>query len=124
MTQHGFVSAFALTTAAVTLLACNTSGRNPDGSTDVRSLTDPALAAAPSDDGALRVLENDELSPAIIGQAKRILDEHSDEPFGYEVPFELEGKRYIGRIEEHYHPPGSTEGPNGEHVGVTVYVYE
>lgn len=41
--------------------------------------------------------------------------------YGTETPFEIDGKRYLGRVEQHYHPPGYQGGPNGWHKGVTVY---
>lgn len=115
----------SLALVAVTLAACNASGRDPVGGEPepAQQLTAPRTEQSDRDD-TLRVLDDDELTPAIIEQAKQILEQHSDEPFGYEVPFQLDGKRYLGRIEEHYRPPGSSEGPTGEHVGVTVYVYD
>ncbi len=68
-----------------------------------------------------RILRDSELTPAIRERAQRILREHAGEAIGYEVPFSVEGKRYVGRLERHYHEPGSEEGPQGEHTGVTVY---
>jgi hypothetical protein len=41
--------------------------------------------------------------------------------YGTETPFELDGKRYVARVEHHYHPPGYVGGPNGWHKGVSVY---
>ncbi len=41
--------------------------------------------------------------------------------YGSETPFELDGKRYVARVEHHYHPPGYVGGPNGWHKGVSVY---
>lgn len=41
--------------------------------------------------------------------------------FGTETPFELDGKKYVARVEHHYHPPGYVGGPTGWHKGVTVY---
>jgi hypothetical protein len=61
-------------------------------------------------------------SPEIVERATRILAEHGDEPVGTEIPFTLNGRRYVGRIEVHDNPDGSPERPSGEHKGVTVYI--
>jgi peptidoglycan hydrolase-like protein with peptidoglycan-binding domain len=53
----------------------------------------------------------------VVAKAKSLL--HHD--YGTEIPFELEGRRYVARLERHYHPPGYVGGPNGWHKGVTVY---
>ena len=42
----------------------------------------------------------------ITAAAKRILREHHGSPYGTEIPFQADGKRYVARIERHYHPPG------------------
>jgi hypothetical protein len=62
-----------------------------------------------------------EMTPEIAQRARAILDENSGAPFGTEVPFEIDGQSYIGRIEEHYHEPGGPKKPWGRHRGVTVY---
>ncbi|MBM3462144.1 MAG: peptidoglycan-binding protein [Armatimonadetes bacterium] len=41
--------------------------------------------------------------------------------YGTETPFAIDGKRYVARVEQHYHPPGYQGGPNGWHKGITVY---
>jgi hypothetical protein len=56
------------------------------------------------------------IPPGVVTKAKSLL--HHD--YGTEIPFELDGKRYLARLERHYHPPGHA-GPNGWHKGVTVY---
>lgn len=53
----------------------------------------------------------------VVSKAKSLLNQ----PMGTEVPFELEGRRYLARLEPHYHPPGYQGGPNGWHKGVSVY---
>lgn len=55
--------------------------------------------------------------PGVVSQAKTLL--HHD--YGTEIPFEVDGQRYLARLERHYHPPGYQGGPNGWHKGVTVY---
>jgi len=70
---------------------------------------------------ALRPLQAGEASSEIAQRARQILDENADAPFGTEVPFEIDGRSYVGRIEEHYHEPGGPRQPWGPHRGVTVY---
>jgi hypothetical protein len=111
--------------AAFACTGCSQSRRAPDAddrvATPVPSSGTPLEAREP---GELRALEDDELTPAIIDVAQEILEQHHDQPLGYEVPFELEGRRYVARLEQHYRPPGSGAGPIGEHVGVTVYAVD
>ena len=57
------------------------------------------------------------LTPGIVRAAYSFLDlRMGDERF-----LEIDGKRYVFRLEHHYHPPGFVGGPNGWHKGVTVY---
>ena len=63
-----------------------------------------------------------ETSPEIVQRAEQILAEHSDAPVGTEIPFVLNGKRYVGRVEIHDNPNASPGRPPGEHKGITVYV--
>ena len=53
----------------------------------------------------------------VVAKAKSLLSL----PMGSEVAFELDGKRYLARLEQHYHPPGYKGGPNGWHKGCSVY---
>lgn len=69
-----------------------------------------------------RRLQNNELTPALIAQARIILAAHHQDPFGTEVPFDIDGIRYIGRIEQHYHQPGGPLKPWGYHVGVSLFI--
>jgi hypothetical protein len=62
-----------------------------------------------------------EMTTEIARRARAILDENDGAAFGTEVPFEVDGQSYIGRIEEHYHEPGGPKKPWGRHRGVTVY---
>jgi hypothetical protein len=68
-----------------------------------------------------RAVRGEEMTPEIAQRAREILDGHRDVAFGTEVPFEIDGQGYIGRIEEHYHEPGGPRRPWGRHRGVTVY---
>jgi hypothetical protein len=67
-----------------------------------------------------RAVRGDEMTPPIAQRAREILDEQRDVAFGTEVPFEVDGQSYIGRIEEHYHELGGPRRPWGRHRGVTV----
>jgi hypothetical protein len=62
-----------------------------------------------------------EVTPAIEKKAAALLQEHGGEALGSEYPFELEGRRYVGRLEEHDNPAGEPDRPRGKHRGVTVY---
>jgi hypothetical protein len=55
--------------------------------------------------------------PEVVAKAKSLLNQ----PMGTEIPFEINGKNYMARLETHYHPQGYVGGPNGYHKGVTVY---
>jgi hypothetical protein len=63
-----------------------------------------------------------ETSPEIIARAEKILSEHGDAPVGTEIPFTLNGKRYVARVEIHDNPDASPGRPPGEHKGITVYL--
>jgi hypothetical protein len=80
---------------------------------------DRALGASPS--SSLRRLGDSEVTPAISAAAVKILHDHGADPIGTEVPFDANGKRYVGRIELHYHPPGGALKPWGYHHGVSVF---
>ena len=63
-----------------------------------------------------------ETSPEVVERAERILAEHGDAPVGTEIPFVLNGTRYVARVEIHDNPGASPGRPPGEHKGITVYV--
>jgi hypothetical protein len=97
---------------------CSRIKSRQDGAT--RSTSAPALAGlmqAPQ----RRPLQPQETTPEIEQRAKEILDAKQDAPMGTEVPFEIDGRAYVARIEEHYHEPGGPLRPWGHHRGVTVY---
>jgi N-acetylmuramoyl-L-alanine amidase len=70
---------------------------------------------------SIRRLTNAELTPRLIVEARRLLAAHHAAPYGSEFPFEIDGIRYLGRIEEHYHPPGGARKPWGYHPGVSLF---
>lgn len=72
-----------------------------------------------------RPLRDDERTEALERKAAEVLKAHADEPVGTEVPFELDGARYVARVEWHHRDEASSEpGPKGQHKGVTVYRLE
>jgi len=70
----------------------------------------------------LRRLREHELDSALLQHAQRILRDHHDEPFGTESAFDQGDQRYVGRIEEHFHPVGGARRPWGYHVGVSLFI--
>lgn len=70
----------------------------------------------------LRRLRPSEVTVAITKEARRIIDANYTKPFGTEIPFQIGGKHYVGRIERHYHPPGGKLHPWGYHHGCSVFV--
>jgi hypothetical protein len=68
-----------------------------------------------------RAVRGTEMTTEIAKRAREILDANGEAPYGTEVPFEIDGQTYVGRIEEHYHEPGGPRKPWGRHRGVTVY---
>jgi N-acetylmuramoyl-L-alanine amidase len=70
----------------------------------------------------LRRIANSELTPALTAMARQILARHRADPFGTEEAFELGGIHYVGRLEEHFHPPGGPIKPWGPHPGVSLFV--
>lgn len=69
----------------------------------------------------VRRLKDEELEPRIVGHAERILAKHHRDPIGTEESFEVGGRRYVGRIEHHYHPVNGAAKPWGWHKGCTVF---
>ncbi|HEU4409771.1 MAG TPA: hypothetical protein VFS43_31250 [Polyangiaceae bacterium] len=93
--------------------------------TDERPAQAAPASPAPDAGRPSRALKDDEVSPALSKRASELLKDNADKPLGTEVPFELGGRRYIARIEQHYREPDSAEpGPKGSHKGVTLYAAE
>ena len=93
-------------------------GLKSDGIVGPKTLTEAAKLGF----RAARRLTNAELTPGLIAHARTILRSHHTAEFGTEVPFELDGIRYFGRIEEHFHPPGGPLKPWGHHPGVSLFI--
>ena len=66
-------------------------------------------------------LPQSEVTPELAQAAQQLLEKHTDAPLGSEFTLEYAGKRYVARIEEHYHEPGGPDRPYGQHRGVTLY---
>ena len=72
----------------------------------------------------LRRVRGSEMNVRLARKADQIIREHHKKPFGTDIPFELDGKSYVGRIERHYHPPGGELRPWGHHPGCSLFVVE
>lgn len=69
-----------------------------------------------------RRMRDADVTPALTAEAKRLLALHHTEPYGSEYPFALDGRRYLARLEEHYHEPGGPLRPWGYHPGISLFV--
>jgi hypothetical protein len=83
-----------------------------------------AEESAPDEAVTLRRLPARELNRALVKQARAIILENYKQPFGTEIPFEVDGKRYVGRIEKHFHPVGGPAKPWGWHHGCSLFAVE
>ena len=72
----------------------------------------------------VRKIKNAEMTVPVVKKARQIIDQNYKKPLGYEVEFEIEGKHFVGRVEQHYHPPGGELRPWGYHKGCSLYVVE
>ncbi len=108
---------FGPATAAATTAFQETHGLVPDGKAGKNTLAKAATLGLRT----LRRLTNSEVTPAISAEAKRIIKQHHQAAFGTEFPFDADGKPFVARIEEHYHPPGGPIKPWGHHPGVSVF---
>ncbi len=57
------------------------------------------------------------IPPGMNAKAKTFLNGN----YGDTSIFQMNGKNYAARVEQHYHPPGYVGGPIGKHKGVTIY---
>jgi hypothetical protein len=72
-------------------------------------------------------LPTNEITPTISQIAKKLLVND----FGTVIPFQIDGKQYLARVEHHYHPPPPPNSPPevikryprpwGDHKGITIY---
>lgn len=61
------------------------------------------------------------VTPEIIEKAEEILKQNPEAAIGSDFRFNLRGKRYTARIEQHENGTGDPSRPPGKHKGVTVY---
>lgn len=80
-----------------------------------------APAEAPSEP---RRLGDDEVTPALARKAEQLLEAHHDDPIGTEVRFHVGGRKYLARVEQHYHPEGGPQKPWGPHKGISLFALE
>ena len=57
---------------------------------------DPSPEAASNPERTLRRLESSELNTALVAKASELIHEYRDQPFGTEIPFEVDGREYVG----------------------------
>jgi hypothetical protein len=103
---------------AILMMACRRSPR-PAPPAETALAIPPTNAAPPPNDPARRTIA--EATPDIVAKAADILEAESSAPIGKEVPFELNGRRYVARFEWHDNPDGDPDRPAGKHKGITVY---
>jgi hypothetical protein len=79
------------------------------------------IASAPVTPATRRVAD---ITPEIVAKATELLWANDSAKIGSEFPFEMNGKRYIARMEMHNNPDGDPNRPQGEHKGITIYVLD
>jgi hypothetical protein len=84
---------------------------------------DAANEAAPQKT-TMRRIRGSEMNVRLARKANEIIREHHKKAYGTNIPFEIDGKSYVGRIERHYHPPGGELRPWGPHPGCSLFVVE
>ena|SRR5712691_3135615 len=99
---------------ALVLFGCHQAPKRDDRAADRRD--EPA--AKTSSDAGRKIAD---LTPAIIAEAEKILRTNPDAPMGTEFPFEVSGRKYVARIEQHDNPDGDPARPQGPHKGITVF---
>jgi hypothetical protein len=72
---------------------------------------------------SLRRLSDEEVHPPLQRLAVEVLRRYQNEPIGTDIRFNYEGQEYVARLEEHFGEPG-TDGPAGEHKGVSLFIDE
>jgi hypothetical protein len=103
------------------LSACSQNDDMPAAPATAETTLETRLPRRGASTEELTRLPQSEVTPALARAAQRLLEQHADAPFGSEYSLEYAGKRYVARIEEHYHEPGGPDRPYGHHRGVTLY---
>ncbi len=117
MPERPIASAAVATPTGVNSASRHTDHPKESSSPELASVAAPTPLPHP-----LRRLRQQEITRAVVLEARRIIHEHHDEPFGTEIPFTADDLPYVARIERHYHPPGGEKRPWGYHPGVSVFV--
>jgi hypothetical protein len=86
--------------------------------------SNPSEGANPPPVTSLRRLAGKEMNVLLVREAQRIIHAHHRAPIGTEVPFVIDGRPYVGRIELHYHPEGGPRKPWGPHKGCSLFAVE
>ena len=76
-----------------------------------------------------RAMKDSEITPELSQKAMDIFKQTRNQPYGTQVEFEIDGQKYTGRKEQHWHPQGYKGetingqhwGPSGFHPGVSMY---
>lgn len=97
------------------LLLCSPLAACDSPPANAKEPSNPPASAAPG------VGKKAEPTPEIIQKAEEILRSNEDAPYGREIPFRLNGKRYVARVEEHDNSTNEPGRPQGKHKGITVY---
>ena len=103
----------ALLVGAAGLLVVCAAGYRQASSDTSRAPTEAVSQREPA--GDLRALDEREVTPELRAEAVDVLEQHSGEPLGTEVPIESGGRRYVARLEQHW------DAQRGPHRGVTLY---
>ena len=105
----------------IVLAACSQDGDIPEVAGTEETALETSLPRRGSSTEELTRLPQDEVTPALARAAQQLLEQNADAPFGTQFSLEYAGKRYVARIQEHYHEPGGPDRPYGHHRGVTLY---
>ncbi len=114
--------------AALVHTAATAPAPKPDAAKAVKIALGDKTTSAPAPEHRtapeprLRRIKPGEVTVAIAKKARKIINANYTKPFGTEIPFEIAGEHYVGRIERHYHPPGGKLHPWGYHHGCSVFV--
>jgi hypothetical protein len=80
-----------------------------------------AVAAAVVTKRRLRRVREHELNTTLMLASAELIKKHHAKRFGTEIELEIVGKRYVARIERHFHPEGGALKPWGHHPGVSLF---
>jgi hypothetical protein len=72
----------------------------------------------------LRRVKQRELNTTLMLASAELIKKHHAMRFGSEIEVEIVGRRYVARIERHFHPEGGAIKPWGHHPGVSLFSIE